>query len=276
MDVVLSGRQRQQFRTALASHRTRSTLTDADYVGTVLRVSLNTFKKCVGPSPQLTLKRRSFNAIVANAGLDARRFGANEQAPLPPDEYGGYTRAEYGYMIGRYLLHRRSFQNGVDITRAVLDIAWDESRTCLTFKEMRRYKNANGTWQTNDMAGHIYMHPERVLMGMLAIDKGDVRLTLLHIPSRHAYGTNLGTMRTSGVLLTHGYPKRFFQPVISAVTIEAVEPSKRTVSPNVLCAPVVRGSTEYDAIAEDLKVAEEHAVVLTPLMWRAATAPAKA
>jgi hypothetical protein len=270
MDVVLAGRQRLVFRTALLAHRAQSTLTDADYVRTILRVSLNTFKKCIGDGASLTLKRRSFNAIVANAGLDARRFGAKEQAPAPPDDFGGYTRAEYGYMIGRYLLHRRSFQNGIDITRGVLDIGWDDSRACLSFNEMRRYKNANGSWQSNDMGGHIFMHPERVLMGLLAIDKGDVRLTLLHIPSRHAYGTNLGTIRTSGVLLTHGYPKRFFQPVVSAVTIEAVDASKRTASPNTLCAPVVRGSAEYAAIAEDLRIAEEHAIVLTPLMWRSA------
>jgi hypothetical protein len=42
------------------------------------------------------------------------------------------------------------------------------------------------------------MHEERILMGLLVIDKGDVRLTLLHVPSRRAHGTNLGLMRTSG------------------------------------------------------------------------------
>ena len=270
MDITLTGRQRTQLRADLVAHRARSTLTDAEYVRTVLRVSLNTFKKCVGDGASLTLKRRSFNSIVANAGLDGRRYGAKEQAPAPPAEHGGYTKAEYGYIIGRYLLHRRSFQNGIDITRGVLDITWNDSQSCLAFNEMRRYKTPAGAWQANDIVGTIYMHPERVLMGLLAIDKGDARLTLLHIPSRHAFGTNLGTIRTSGVVLTHGYPKRFFQPVISAVTIEAVDPSKRHLSPNALSTPIPRGSAEYNAIAEDLRIAEEHAVVLTPLMWRAA------
>jgi hypothetical protein len=269
MDITLAGRQRAHLRTDLLTHRARSPLTDAEYVRTVLRISLNTFKKCVGEGSSLTLKRRSFNSIVANAGLDGRRYGAKEQAPAPPDEHGGYTKAEYGYMIGRYLLHRRSFLNGIDITRAVLDITWNESLSCLAFNEMRRYKTPAGVWQSNDISGTIYMHPERVLMGLLAIDKGDARLTLLHIPSRHAYGTNLGTIRTSGVVLTHGYPKRFFQPVVSAVTIEAVDPSRRNLSPNVLGAPITRGSADYNAVAEDLRVAEEHAIVLTPLMWRA-------
>jgi hypothetical protein len=272
MSIVLTGRPREQFRAALQDHRARSLLTDADYARTILRVSLNTFKKCIGPATDLSLKRLSFNSIVANTGLDPSRFGSKAPMPISPREHGGYTKSEYGYLTGRYLLYRRSFQNGVDINRAVLDIVWNEPLSCLSFKELRRRKNDNGVWDANDFSGQVFMHPERVLMSLLAIENGDVRLTLLHIPPRHVYGTNLGLVRTSGAVLTHGYPKRFYQPVVSAITIEAVDPAKRSTSPNALCKTLKPGHPEYGAAAEDLRIAEEHAIVLTPLMWRSAQA----
>lgn len=269
VNIVITGKRRAHLRVALAEHRAKSAFTDAEYVRQVLGVSLNTYKKCIGPEPELALSRQSFNRIVANAGLEASRLGSKVPTPVATMDFGGYTKAEFGYLAGRYLLYRRSFQTGLDISRAVLDISWNDSQSCLRFVESRRLKTPGGAWQANDFTGDIYIHRERVLMSLLAIDRGDARLTLLHIPARHVYGTNLGLVRTSGAVLTHGYPKRFFQPVISAVTIEAVEPSKRSASPNTLCKTIVRGMSEYADAAEELKVAEEHAVVMTPLMWRA-------
>jgi hypothetical protein len=265
MDVTLAGQQRAQLRTDLLSHRAKSSLNDADCVRTVLRISLDTFENCIGPGARLCLNQRTFNNIVANAGLDPGRLGSRIAAPALPTDHGGYTKADFGYMAGRYLPYRRSFQNGLDISRAVLDIAWSESRSCLVFKEMRRYKTEAGVWRSNDFEGSIFMRAERVLMSLLVIENGVVRLTLLHIPLRHVYGTSLGAIRTSGVVLTHGYPKRFLQPVISAVTIEAVEPSKRSMSPNSLCAVSTKDMPEYAAAAEQLRIAEEHAVVMTPV-----------
>jgi hypothetical protein len=112
------------------------------------------------------------------------------------------------------------------------------------------------------------MHAERVLMGLLAIDNGDVRLTLLHIPSRNVYGTQLGTIRTSGVVLTHGYPKCYFQPVVSAVTLEAIGPSLSKMSANALCGVLTPIDPDYAAAAEEIRIAEDHAAVMTPLMAR--------
>ena len=112
------------------------------------------------------------------------------------------------------------------------------------------------------------MHAERVLMGLLAIDNGDTRLTLLHIPSRHVTGSVFGAVRSSGVVVTHGYPKRFFQPVVSPVTIEAMPSAKKNASANELCVTLKPGMPDYASAAEDLRIAEENAVVMTPLMWR--------
>jgi hypothetical protein len=168
MLIVLTGHQRSQLRDDLIAHRATSTLNDADYVRDVLRVSLNTYKKCVGSAEALSMKRHSFNNIVANTGLDPGRFGAKTVAVAQSMHFGGYNRAEYGYMVGRYFLYRRSFQSNAYITRAVLDIGWSDSQSCLTFKELRRFKSGSGPILANDISGNIFMHAERVLMGLLA------------------------------------------------------------------------------------------------------------
>jgi hypothetical protein len=271
MLISLTAQQRAHFRDDILAHRSTFALTDADYVRDILRISLNTYKKCVGPGDELSMKRHSFNNIIANAGLVPARFGVNSAAPAQPTHFGGYTKAEYGYIVGRYLLYRRSFQNGIDITCAVLDITWSDSQSCLMFQELRHFKSDTGVVHTNDFSGNIFMHTERVLMGLLAIDNGDLRLTLLHVPSRHAHGTNLGLMRTSGAVLTHGYPKRFFQPVVSPVTIEAIAPAKRKLPVAALCKVIAPRMPEFDELNAELKVAEEHAVVMTPLMARIGT-----
>jgi hypothetical protein len=72
----------------------------------------------------------------------------------------------------------------------------------------------------------LHIHALRgVQIGLLAIDDGDVRLTLLQMLSRHAHGTNLGLMCTSGAMLLKGYPKRSFQLIIILVTFAAIEES---------------------------------------------------
>ncbi len=269
MDIKISGPQRVNLRTDVLSHRSKSSLNDVDYSRSVLHVSLNTFKKCVGDAPELILKQRTFNTIVANIGGIPKRFGGVVAGVVPPSEFGGYAKADYGYLVGRYLLYRRAIDNGFEITRAVLEISWNESLSCLSFVETRRF-NSDGKWRSSDFKGNIYMHAERVLMGLLAIDNGDARLTLLHIPSRQVSGSVFGGLRSSGVVLSHGYPKRFFQPVVSPVTIEAIPPTRKSMSANAICITLAPGSPDYARVAQDLIVAEEHAVVMTPLMWRSA------
>jgi hypothetical protein len=58
--------------------------------------------------------------------------------------------------------------------------------------------------------------------------------------------------------------------VVSPVTIEAIEPARKTQSPNTLCKTITPGMAEFEALAADLQVAEEHAVVMTSTMWQTA------
>ncbi len=123
MPIVLAGAARKRFRDAIRAHRNRSTENDASYAKDILKVSLNTFKKCVSPDDRLSLKRHSLINILKATGLDPASFGLEISLPAQGTPYGGYSRAEYSFIAGRYLLFRRSFLTGLNITRAVLDIA---------------------------------------------------------------------------------------------------------------------------------------------------------
>ena len=101
MNIIMSGKKRVHLRSALTEHRAKSALTDAEYVRQVLGVSLNTFKKCIGPDAELTLSRHSFNRIVANAGLEPSRLGSAITAPIATTDIGGYTKVDFGYLAGR-------------------------------------------------------------------------------------------------------------------------------------------------------------------------------
>src|ERR1700674_3774334 len=72
MTISLSGRQRDRFKADLRAHRETFSLNDAEYADQVLKVSLNTYKKCVqstGSKP-LAFKRHTFVSIFANTLLD--------------------------------------------------------------------------------------------------------------------------------------------------------------------------------------------------------------
>ena len=49
MSITLAGRPRERFRADLLAHRETFSLSDAEYADRVLKVSLNTYKKCIQP-----------------------------------------------------------------------------------------------------------------------------------------------------------------------------------------------------------------------------------
>lgn len=268
MLIHLAAGPRRKFRDDIAAHRAASVLTDADYALKVLRVSLNTLKKCLDRSPTLSLKRQTYNSIVANLGLDPARYGtASERQPAARNNYGGYGKADFGFIVGQYLVHRRSFLTAENITRTVLEITWNDQKGCLSFLEHIRYVSDGGVSQAFEYAGDIYMHADRMLMNLLTVQEGEARLMTMHTPSRRSSNTR-GPIRTAGVLLTHGYPKRFFQPVVTAVTVEQLAKTRSPAQLLAMSQTLKPGSEEFVKAAADLKLAEEHALVLTPLMFR--------
>ena len=97
MTISLSARQRERFRADLLAHRETFSLNDAEYADQVLKVSLNTYKKCVqstGNAP-LALKRHTFVSIFANTALDPKNYGLSIGVPSQVSPFGGYQKNEF-------------------------------------------------------------------------------------------------------------------------------------------------------------------------------------
>ena len=109
MNIELKGRAFERLAADLMKHRERYALNDSDYAGQVLRVSLNTLKKCLRPSKSkpLVLKRQTLIAIFAHSGLDPSHYGLSFTVPSQAATHGGYQRADFAHLCGAYYLYRR-------------------------------------------------------------------------------------------------------------------------------------------------------------------------
>lgn len=274
MNIVLSGRNRARFAEDLAAHRGECHENDADYARLILRISLNTLKKCLDPdqAEPLSLKRQTLIAICSGAGLEPAQYGLNVKLPSRGSQFGAYTKADFGFFVGRYLLHRRSFLTASNINRSLLEIRWNEKEQCLAFQERIRYRSDGGVQQQHEYAGNVFVHRDRVLMSMLSNDEGELRIIMTHTPNRPA-GRARPAFKLHGVMLTHGFPRGYFQPVISAVQIESV-PAAGAQTVDKVCKTISAGDPDFERLTFDLKHAEEHAVIMTPLLQRKLASPA--
>jgi hypothetical protein len=274
MNIVLSGRERARFAADLAAHRAECHQNDADYARLILRVSLNTLKKCLDPDEAgpLSLKRQTLIAICSGTGLDPAQYGLNVKLPSRGSQFGAYTKVDFGFVAGLYFLHRRSFLTGSNINRSLLDIHWNDRDQCLSFQEQLRYRSDGGVQQRQDYAGNVYIHRDRVLMSLLSNDAGELRILMTHTPNRPT-GRARPALKLYGVMLTHGFPRGYFQPVVSAVQIETAPVSGTLVAEKV-CRTISAGDGEFERLSHDLKHAEEHAVIMTPLLQRRLASPA--
>src|SRR5262249_3724548 len=92
--------------------------------------------------------------------------------------------------------------------------------------------------------------------------QGQVRLTLLQ-PERSG---SRGKVKMRGALLAFGNPKGHWQPTVSCVFADGPVDEKRA-HPRDLCTTILYGSQDYEALSAELARVEEHATIITPLMW---------
>lgn len=264
MTMSLSGRHRDRFMADLRRHRETFSLNDADYADQVLKVSLNTYKKCVlrnGNQP-LALKRHTFLSIFANTALDPKNYGLSIGVPSRDSPFGGYRAQDFPFLCGRFFLYRRSFLTARHITRSVLDIRASERQECLSFREMHYYTAEVGVREENHYYGDIHMNRERNILSLPAYCEGQVRLTLLQ-PERLG---SRGRVKMRGAVLTFGNPKGYWQPTISSIFVDGPIEEKRANAKD-LCKTILVGSEEFGPLCEELARVEEHATINTPLMW---------
>lgn len=268
MAISLQGRHRQKFRADLLKHRESFSCNDADYVADLLKVSLNTLKKCLdgAASGPLTLNRQTFLNIFSHAELNPRDYGLAVTLPSRATPYGGYDKRDYAYLCGRHYLYRRSFLTAQNINRIVLDIAMSKSKECLTFHEVQHYVSDAGVRDEQHYVGDIHIDQDRSILGFPANDVGQTRLMLVVMP-RRPVGREKVKMR--GALLTYGIPRGSWQPTMACVFIEG--PCESThPNPRELSKTLYPDSGEYARIAAELALAEEHTTIQTPLLWRTA------
>jgi hypothetical protein len=268
--ISIDGKKKAEFRKDLLAHRAAFALGDADYARDKLKVSLNTFKKCIADESHqpLVLTRHTFATICAGANLNPTDYGFDFSMPTVGVAFGGYGKADFAFLIGRFALHRRSFLTGRNVNRSALDIAWSERNACLSFVEHVRYDSDKGVQQAFEYSGNIYMHRERMLLSLLGIQDGEVRLTLVHAPDRPSPGRKRPPHKLRGALLTHAYPKGFFQPTFSPVYIEEAAPGPKS-SINAICRTLTPGDSDFERIVLELDDIEEHSAVVTSLLARA-------
>jgi hypothetical protein len=262
MSISLSGRPRDRFKVDLQAHRETFSLNDGEYADQVLKVSLNTYKKCVQANGPLALKRHTFVNIFANTALDPRNYGLAIGVPSQVSPFGGYQKNDCKFLCGRFFLYRRSFLTARHITRSILDIRPSESHECLSFTELHYYTSEVGAREESRYHGDVYMNQERSILSLPAYSQGQVRLTHLQ-PER--LGAK-GKIKMRGAVLAFGNPKGYWQPTVSCVFVDGPIAEKGS-HPRDICKTIEDGSEEYAALSGELARIEEHATIITPLMW---------
>lgn len=264
MTVTISGNSRIRFSADLKKHREAHAITDAQYARDVLRVSLNTFKRCIANSEQdLSLKRQTLINILENVGLVPGDYDLAISLPAHVSQFGGYDKRAYAHLCGRYFLYRRSFLTAANLNKSVLEIRQSPTQECLSFLEIHSYISDGGIHDEHRYSGDIHIDKDRAMLSLPAFRDGQVRLTLFQMP-HHQISRERIKMR--GALLTFGIPRGYWQPTISCVFAEG--PISESASPRDLCGTVLSGSEEYHRISTELAHTEEHSVILAPLLWR--------
>lgn len=263
MSISLSSDQLARFVADLLAHREKFTLNDTEYADQILKISLNTYKKCtrLPDGAVLTFKRHTFVSIFSNTGLKPQDYGLKISVPSQASPFGGYQKSDFLFLCGRYFLYRRTFLTARHITRSILEISPSTSQECLSFDEFHSYMAEVGTREQLRYRGDVYMNKERNILSLPSFDNGRVRLTLLQ-PER--LGSDRIKMR--GAVLTYGNPKGYWQPTVSSVFVDG--PVRDTRAATKELRTIMQADTsDYASPSAELARVEEHATIMTPLMW---------
>ena len=125
---------------------------------------------------------------AARSGSASNAAAADNRSGIAPDDLGNYARPSVQFLEGSYLTVMPSLGERSAVYAYRTDIAWDTSKSCLTFRESERIDAAFthfGTVSMPNQTGHIYLATNR---------HGQHRLAILSRP------TSSGDMH--GLLLT--------------------------------------------------------------------------
>ena len=246
MTISLSARQRVRFRTDLLAHREAFSLNDAEYADQVLKVSLNTYKKCVqlSANKSLALKRHTLRLHLHPLSPGSEKLWSFHRRSRVRYRHSADTkRMNFASFVVAFFSLGARFLTARQVTRSLLEIRPSESQECLSFNELHYYTAEVGVREEIRYHGDVYMNQERTILSMPAYLQGQVRA---HPP---AAGTaeQQGKDQDAGAVLAFGNPKGYWQPTVSCVFVDGPIEDKRT-NPRDLCKTIVDGSEEHTAL----------------------------
>lgn len=133
------------------------------------KLSLSTIEKILSGRRAMTLTtvvrlEEALRVRLRSETIEAADGIARTPAGCAPDELGGYARAAVAWLEGGYLTLRPSFSGNGAIYAYRTDIAWNESRSVLTFREAERADSDYtqfGDVAVPHQSGHIYLVTNR-------------------------------------------------------------------------------------------------------------------
>jgi transcriptional regulator with XRE-family HTH domain len=146
------------------------------------KISISTLEKALAGRRPFTLTTTIRLEEALGVSLRTRQ---HEVPPAPPahngvarGDLGSYARASVSWIEGRYLTVRPSFGDKDAIYAYQTEIAWDEQRSSLIFRESQRLDSEfthQGDVSVPNQSGHIYL---------VTNSNGQYRLIILTRPTR--------------------------------------------------------------------------------------------
>jgi transcriptional regulator with XRE-family HTH domain len=145
------------------------------------KISISTLEKALAGRRPFTLT----TTIRLEEALGVSLRTRQPDLPAPPNhngvargDLGSYARASVSWIEGRYLTVRPSFGDKDAIYAYQTEIAWDEQRSSLIFRESQRLDSEfthHGDVSVPNQSGHIYL---------VTNSNGQYRLIILTRPTR--------------------------------------------------------------------------------------------
>ena len=145
------------------------------------KISISTLEKALSGSRPFTLATIVRLEEVLGMSLrpgttNARTTTREPSTELAPPELGAYSRASAGWLEGRYLTLRPSYEAAHTIFAYRTEFSWSDAEHCLTFREAERLDapfSQKGVVSMPIKSGHIYLHTNV---------EGQMRLAILGRP----------------------------------------------------------------------------------------------
>ncbi len=145
------------------------------------KISVSTLEKVLSgrrPFTLATLVRLEDSLGISLRAMKPALANGRDRSSVAPDELGNYARPSVAWLEGSYLTLMPSFGEKAAISAYRTEIAWDDTQSCLSFRESDRADAAFthfGCVSMPNQTGHIYLVTNR---------HGQQRLAILARPTR--------------------------------------------------------------------------------------------